>query len=63
MFDNIAAVERATFDCFVIAGPLISESDSKKRVSNMPRRSNNGTNDELKKCRTKFRGEKRGAVG
>ena len=58
MFDNIAAVERAAFDRFVVAGPLVSETDSKECVCNMPRRSDKGTNDKLKKCGTEFRGEK-----
>ena len=61
LFNNIAAVERAIFNRFVIAGPLISEIDSQERVCNVPRRSDKGANDEFKKCGPKFRGEKREA--
>ena len=62
LFENIAAAERAIFNRFVVAGPLISEIDSKERICNVPRRSDKGTNDEFKKCGTKFRGEKREAA-
>jgi hypothetical protein len=62
LFENIAAVERAIFDRFVVAGPLISETNSKERVCNVPRRSDKGANDEFKKCGPKFLGEKREAA-
>jgi hypothetical protein len=58
LFDNIAAVKRAIFERFVIAGPMISGKDSKERVCDVPRRSDEGAKDEFKKCGTKPRGEK-----
>jgi hypothetical protein len=41
LFDNIAAVERARaiFNRFVVGGPSIRERNSKERVYNVPRRS------------------------
>jgi hypothetical protein len=62
LFDNIAAVERAIFDSFVVTGPMISQKDSKKRVCDVPRRSDKGAKDKLKKSRTKLRGGKPEAV-
>jgi hypothetical protein len=57
LFDNVAAVERTTFEYFVVAGPLIGEKDRKEGVCDVPRRSDKGAKDELKKCGTKLRWE------
>jgi hypothetical protein len=62
LFDNIATVERTIFESFVIAGPLISEKDSKERICDMPRRSDKCTKKELKTCGAKSWGEKREAA-
>jgi hypothetical protein len=56
-FDNLPAVKRAIFNRFVVAGPKLSDGDSKAHVRNMAGRSNESAQDKLKECRPKFQGK------
>jgi hypothetical protein len=51
--EDVTAMERAIFDSFVVAGPMMSEGDRKQSVCNVPRRGGQSAKKEFEEGRAK----------